>query len=58
MLVLNKKYIGLIFDSLDKNISDSMSAILNTEDENRKEFLKKKITDLNQIKTKLREVNK
>ena len=54
MLLLNKKDFNLIWDSLDKNIIDSMTALLNTEDEKRKLHLNQKIKNLNEMKNKMR----
>lgn len=58
MIMFSNKEIGLIWDSLDKNISDSMTALLNTENTKRSEYLKLKIKNLNQMKTKMREATK
>lgn len=58
MIMFSNKDIGLIWDSLDKNISDSMSALLNTDSTKRSECLKLKIKNLNQMKTKMREAAK
>tara|TARA_R110001599_G_C12169436_1_gene653039 strand:+ start:1011 stop:1181 length:171 start_codon:yes stop_codon:yes gene_type:complete len=56
--MFSNKDIGLIWDSLDKNISDSMSALLNTDSTKRSKYLKLKIKNLNQMKTKMREAAK
>lgn len=58
MIMLSNKDISLIWDSLDKNISDSMRALLNTENAKRTEYLKLKIKNLNEMKTKMREASK
>ena len=58
MIMFSNKDIGLIWDSLDKNISDSMSALLNTDSTKRSKYLKLKIKNLNQMKTKMREAAK
>ena len=55
MINFKNKDIGLIWDSLDKNIVFSMKQLHETESDSRKEHLKLKITKLNEMKTKIRE---